>query len=92
MQGRNCGAVTTQRKGFKKMKRSERLAREGKVEVYIGSVEIAKVISFDEMNARAQNLRYIGTDDEARYDGCEVWANVYEDKQTDELLATIERI
>lgn len=92
MQGRKFGAVTTPRKGFKKMKRSERLAREGKVEVYIGSVEIAKVISFDEMNARAQNLRYIGTDDEARYDGCEVWANVYEDKQTDELLATIERI
>lgn len=74
------------------MKRSERLAKEGKVEVYIGSVEIAKVISFDEMSARAQNLRYIGTDDAALYDGCEVWANVYEDKQTDELLATIERI
>lgn len=73
------------------MKRSERLAREGKIEIYIGSVEIAKVITDKEMSAQAQKLRYIGTDHEALYDGREVWANVYEDRQTDELFATIER-
>lgn len=70
------------------MKRSERLAREGKVEVYIGSVEVAKVISEKEMTARARNLRYIGTDNEALYDGREVAANVYEDEDGD-LFATI---
>jgi hypothetical protein len=73
------------------MKRSERLAREGKIEVYIGSVETAIVTTSEEMGARWQRLRYIGTDYEALYDGREVWANVYEDMQTDELFATIER-
>lgn len=72
------------------MKRSERLAREGKIEVYIGSYEIAKVITDKEMSAMAQRLRYIGTDFEALYDGREVVANVYEDEQADELFATIE--
>lgn len=71
------------------MKRSERLAREGKIEVYIGSCEIAKVITDKEMSAMAQRLRYIGTDFEALYDGREVVANVYEDEQADELFATI---
>ena len=71
------------------MKRSERLAREGKIEVYIGSLEVAKVISLDEMCANT-NLRYIGTDYEALYDGREVAANVYENEQTDELFATID--
>ena len=71
------------------MRRSERLAREGKVEVYIGSVEVAKVISNKEMSERARNLRYIGSDYDALYDGREVCANVYEDKQTGELYATI---
>lgn len=72
------------------MKRSERLAREGKIEVYIGSYEIAKVITSKEMSAHASTLRYIGTDYEALYDGREVCANVYENEQTDELFATIE--
>lgn len=71
------------------MKRSERLAREGKIEVYIGSFEIAKVITDKQMSVRAQNLRYLGTDHDALYDGREVMANVYEDEQTDELFATI---
>ena len=72
------------------MKRSERLAREGKIEVYIGSCEIAKVITANEMSAQAHKLRYIGTDYEALYDGREVSANVYEDEQANELFATIE--
>lgn len=72
------------------MKRSERLAREGKIEVYIGSLEIAKVITDKQMSARAQTLRYICTDFGTLYDGREVSANVYEDTQTDELFATIE--
>ena len=73
------------------MKRSERLAKEGKIEVYIGSCEIAKVITSKEMSARAHELRYIGTDFDALYDGREVSANVYENEQTDELFATIDQ-
>ena len=72
------------------MKRSERLAKEGKIEVYIGSFEVAKVITNEEMSAQAQNLRYIGTDHEALFDGREVSANVYEDEQADALFATID--
>ena len=72
------------------MKRSERLAKEGKIEVNIGSLEIAKVISSQEMSRMANNLRYLGTDYDALYDGHEVWANVYEDEMTNQLYATIE--
>ena len=58
------------------MKRSERLAKEGKVEVYIGSLEMAKVIK----NCNAiKNLRYIATDFDCLYDGKEANADVYED-------------
>lgn len=73
------------------MKRSERLAREGKIEVYIGSVETAKVIFKKEWGrfAQTRSLRYIGTDYEALYDGIEVSADVYEDEQNGELFATI---
>ena len=70
------------------MKRSERLAQEGKVEVYIGSFEIAKVISFEELQHK-DLLRYIGTDSEALYDGREVQADVYEDEWNDLLFAVI---
>jgi hypothetical protein len=75
----------------KQMKRSERLAREGKIEVYIGSVETAKVIFKKELSglSRTRSLRYIGTDYEALYDGIEVFADVYEDEQNGELFATI---
>ena len=59
------------------MKRSERLAKEGKVEVYIGSLEMARVIKH--CNA-IRNLRYIGTDFDCLYDEKEVNADVYEDK------------
>lgn len=71
------------------MKRSERLAKEGKIEVNIGNVAIAKVITAEQMSRRAKTLRYIGTDYEALYNGSEVWANVYED-ENGELFATIE--
>lgn len=67
------------------MKRSERLAKEGKVEVYIGSLEKADVIK--NCNAK-KNLRYIGTDFNCLYDGKEVNADVYEDKDG-ELYAVI---
>lgn len=59
------------------MTRSERLAKEGKVGVYIGSFETATVIKH--CNAK-RNIRYIGTDFECLYDGREVQADVYEDK------------
>lgn len=61
------------------MKRSERLAKEGKIEVNIGNFAIAKVITANQMSANAQNMRYIGTDYGALYNASEVWANVYED-------------
>ena len=73
------------------MKRSERLAKEGKIEVNIGNFAVAKVITAEQMSANAQNLRYIGTDYEALYNGSEVWANVYEDENNGELFATIEQ-
>jgi C4-dicarboxylate-specific signal transduction histidine kinase len=64
---------------------------EGKIEVNIGNFAIAKVITAEQMSANAQNLRYIGTDYEALYNGSEVWANVYEDENNGELFATIEQ-
>lgn len=70
------------------MKRSERLAREGKVEVYIGSIETATVIHPNELQNRP--FRYIGTDDNCLYDGREVSADVYEDELNDALFAIIE--
>ena len=68
------------------MTRSEKLAKENKVEVYVGSLEIAIVIPH--CNA-VENLRYIGTDDECLYDGKEVFADVYEEKTTGNLYAVI---
>ncbi len=59
------------------MTRSERLAKDGIVEVYIGSLEKANVIKH--CNA-TNNLRYIGTDFHCLYDGKEVDADVYEDE------------
>jgi hypothetical protein len=71
------------------MTRSERLAREGLVEVYAGEIITARVITPDEMSKNAARLRYIGTDYETRYNGRDVWANIYEDENGD-ILATIE--
>lgn len=58
------------------MLRSERLAKEGKVEVCIGGIEMATVIRH--CNA-IDGLRYIGTDFGCLYDGLKVDADVYED-------------
>lgn len=59
-----------------KMTRSERLAKEGKISVYIGTVETATVIP----NCNAvKNLRYVGTDYDAIFDGKDTCADVYED-------------
>lgn len=58
------------------MTRSERLAKSGKVDIYIGSCEIADVIS--NCNAK-KGLRYIGTDYDCRYNNKDVNADVYED-------------
>ena len=69
------------------MTRSERLAQEGIVEVYIGSLEKANVI--EHCNA-VKNLRYIGTDFNCLYDGKEVNANVYEDEDGN-LYAVIDK-
>lgn len=59
------------------MTRSERLAKDGVVEVYVGSFEKASVI--EHCNA-VKNLRYIGTDFNCLYDGKEADADVYEDE------------
>lgn len=69
----------------KMMKRSERLAKEGKIEVNCGSIEVATVVSksWISRRARASMLRYIGTDFEALYDGREVSADIYEDELND---------
>lgn len=64
------------------MTRSERLAKEGKVEIYIGSLETATVI--DNCNAK-KNLRYIATDYNCLYDGKEVSADVYESNNLEDL-------
>ena len=69
------------------MTRSERLAKDGKIEVDIGAFEIATVIP--DCNA-VDNLRYLGTDFNALYNGCEVSADVYEDNDSN-LFAIIEK-
>ena len=69
------------------MTRSERLAKDGKIEVDIGTFELATVIP--DCNA-VENLRYLGTDFNALYSKCEVIANVYEDSNG-KLFATIEK-
>ena len=69
------------------MTRSERLAIDGKISVNIGILGIASVIP--DCNA-LENLRYIGTDFEALYNNCEVYADVYED-DNGKLFATIEK-
>ena len=69
------------------MTRSERLAREGKISVDVGSFETATIIP--DCNA-LDNLRYLGTDFNALYNGCEVSADVYEDNDG-KLFATIEK-
>ena len=69
------------------MTRSERLAREGKIEVDIGTFELATVIP--DCNA-FDNLRYLGTDFNALYSKCEVSADVYEDSNG-KLYAIIEK-
>jgi hypothetical protein len=71
------------------MKRSERLAKEGKIEVDIGEFAIAKVITAEQMSANARKLRYIGTDYNALFDGREVSANIYEN-DGGELFAVID--
>lgn len=69
------------------MTRSERLAKEGKVEVYIGSLEAAKVIR--DCNS-IKNLRYIGTDYDTLYNGHSVSADIYENFNGD-LFAIIRK-
>ena len=69
------------------MTRSERLAKDGKIEVDIGAFDIATVIP--DCNA-VDNLRYLGTDFNALYNGCEVSADVYADSNG-KLFAIIEK-
>ena len=69
------------------MTRSERLAKDGKIEVDIGTFEIATIIP--DCNA-VDNLRYLGTDFNALYNGCEVLSDVYEDNGSN-LFAVIEK-
>ena len=67
--------------------RSERLAKDGKIEVDIGTFEIATVIP--DCNA-VDNLRYLGTVFNALYNNCKVSANVYEDNDGN-LFAVIKK-
>ena len=69
------------------MTRSERLAKDGKIEVDVGTFEIATVIP--DCNA-VDDIRYLGTDFNALYNGCQVVADVYEDSNG-KLFATIEK-
>lgn len=69
------------------MTRSERLAREGKISVDVGTFETATIIP--DCNA-VDNLRYLGTDFNALYNKCEVSADVYEDSNG-KLYATIKK-
>ena len=68
------------------MTRSERLAKDGKIEVNVGTLEIVTIIP--DCNA-VDSLRYIGTDFNALYNNCEVSADVYEDNDSN-LFAVIE--
>ena len=61
------------------MKRSERLALEGKIEVDVGTFEIAQVVTLDDLNKKHRDARYIGTDITALYNGADATADVYED-------------
>ena len=60
------------------MTRSERLAKDGKIDIRChGKSFTSKVIK----NCNAvSDLRYIGTDFDCLYDGKEVTADIYEDK------------
>ena len=62
------------------MTRSERLAKDGKIEVYCGSLETAKLLTDGEFSRIANVLRYIGTDDDAKCAGRDVSANIYENE------------
>ena len=69
------------------MKRSERLAQQGQVEVYIGSFEIATVIQPHELQNRP--MRYLCTDYDCLYNGQEAEADVYDDELNDCLCAIV---
>lgn len=62
------------------MTRSERLAKEGKIEVHCGTLEVAKLLTDGEFAKIANSLRYIGTDDDAKFAGRDVSANIYENE------------
>lgn len=60
------------------MTRSERLAKEGKVEVFLwGGLEILKVTTLSTIISK--RMRYICTDFEAMYDGHDQSVDIYED-------------
>ena len=65
------------------MKRSERLALEGKIEVDIGTFEIARVVTLADLNKNHHGARYIGTDITALYNGADATADIYEDEDGD---------
>ena len=69
------------------MTRSERLAKQGQVEVYIGSCEIATVIQPHELQNRP--MRYLCTDFDCLYDGHKASADVYDDELNDCLCAIV---
>ena len=71
--------------------RSERLAAENKIDVnFLGGCETAKIITGAELSKNAKNYRYIGTDRRSLFDGCAVWANVYENDDG-AIFATIDK-
>lgn len=71
--------------------RSERLSAENKIDVaFLGGCETAQIITGAELSKNAKNYRYIGTDRRALFDGCAVWANVYENNDG-AIFATIDK-
>ena len=71
------------------MTRSERLAQEGKIEVYCGELITAKVITDQEYEKRVRNLRYIGSESEVEYNGKLVDVHLYEEFDSDNHYAVI---
>lgn len=72
------------------MTRSERLAKEGKVEAYIGNIVIAKVLTPNEFRFHASHIHYVCSDFEALYNGKEATVNIYEDINNGEYFATLD--
>lgn len=74
----------------KRMTRSERLAKQNQIEVYIGSFEIANVIKPNELQKRP--MRYLCSDFDCLFNGHEVTADIYDDELNGCLCAIVTEV